>query len=357
MGRALPTAGLSFWSNKTVVVSGATGFLGGWLIRKLLDQGANVVAIVRDPERPSQFVCEALTARATVAVGAIDDVGFIERTLATQRIDALFHTASMADINLALADPLACFRSSALATWQLLDVLRRLHPDCVTVVSSSDKAYGSQRLPYRESSPLTPLHPYEVAKATQDLATQSFGKMYGLPVAATRCGNLFGPYDFMSSRLVPGVCQALALGERPRLRSDGAFTRDFFYVEDAADAQLLLAERLASDPSLYGEAFNLSYGVPVSVRDLVARLMVLAGMTGDPLIEDRTRAEIRDMHLSPRKARALLGWRPRIGLQDGLRQTVAWYLTMAADAGSAPLTDPISTVQTVPLPEPQLAGA
>lgn len=169
------------------------------------------------------------------------------------------------------------------------------------------------------------MHPYEVAKASQDLAAQSFGKTYDLRVAVTRCGNFFGPYDFNFTRLMPSACRSLANGESPVLRSDGLATRDFVYIEDAVEAQMLLAHRLADDPTLNGEAFNFSYGAPIEVREILRRISALSGKNLEPVLTDSVRSEIRHMHLSSEKAARLLRWKPRVGLNEGLRRTVDWY--------------------------------
>ena len=200
-----------FWSGKTVVVAGAMGFLGGWLVRRLLEHQAKVVTLVRPSDKLSQVACELLLDHTSVELGSIDDLTFLERIFDDHKIDVFFHAAYGADVNCVLREPVQCFRSTALSTWIILDLIRRRQPSCIAVVSSSDKAYGSQGLPYRESQGLTPVHPYEVAKASQDLAAQSFGRVYHVPVAITRCGNYFGPYDFNFTRLIPGVCESVAL--------------------------------------------------------------------------------------------------------------------------------------------------
>ena len=317
----------AFWAHKTVVVAGATGFLGGWLVRVLLEQGAKVISIVRAPKHRSQLSLENLLDRTTVERGSVCDSTFVSHVFERHPVDVFFHAAYGADVNRVLEEPLECFRSSVASTWLILDTIRRKRPSCVSVISSSDKAYGTQALPYCESSALTPLHPYEVAKASQDLAAQSFGKIYGLPVAITRCGNFFGPFDFNFTRLLPSACLSLARGEPPMLRSDGRATRDFVYIEDAAEAQLLLARRLAEDSSLYGEAFNFSYGEPIAVREVLRRLSDLSGLDVTPVVTNSVRSEIRHMHLSSEKAASRLGWRPRIGLDEGLHRTVRWYFS------------------------------
>jgi CDP-glucose 4,6-dehydratase len=323
-------AARAFWRGKTVAVAGATGFLGGWLVRRLLGLDAAVVALVRDPAKRSQVVLDGLLPLTAVEQGRLDDPDFIDRVFTRHRIDVFFHTAAAADVTRVLDAPLDCFRSCAVSTWLVLDEIRRRQPWCIGIVSSSDKAYGAQALPYRESSPLAPIHPYEVSKASQDLATQSYGKVYGVPVAVTRCGNYFGPYDFNFDRLVPGVCRAIASGQTPRLRSDGRFTRDFLYIEDAADAQLLLAEAVAADPSLYGEVFNFSYGEEIEVVEVVRRIMRLAGVTLDPIVEGTATSEIRHMRVAPDRARARLNWRPPVGFDEGLQRTTHWYAAFLA---------------------------
>jgi dTDP-glucose 4,6-dehydratase len=336
-----------FWTAKTVVVAGATGFLGGWLVRRLVEYDANVVTIVRNPNRQSQVAMEGLLHRTTVEVGSVDDPRLLAQIFEKYAIDAFFHAAYGADVNRVLQEPVECFRSSALATWIVLDLIRRVQPSCVAVVSSSDKAYGAQALPYRETSDLRPVHPYEVAKACQDLAAQSFGHVYRVPVAVTRCGNFFGPYDFNFTRLIPSVCRSLANNETPRLRSDGRFTRDFLYIEDAVDVQLLLAERLAADASIYGEAFNFSYGEQLEVGSIVRELMKLAGIQAAPIVENTVQAEIRHMHLSSEKAQRILKWKPMIGFAEGLRRSVAWYLEYFRERGVTAASSVLPTETTV----------
>jgi CDP-glucose 4,6-dehydratase len=314
-----------FWKGKSVVVTGSTGFLGGWLIRRLLDYEADVTAIVHAPKPASQFYTEGYHLRVHVETGSVYDESLIERVMKRRRVDVLFQSAYGADVSRVLTEPFECFRSTAESTVLFLERLRLENPDCVAVISSSDKAYGAQELPYRESQALMPRHPYEVAKAAQDLIAQSYGKIYGVRTAVTRCANYYGGFDMNFTRLIPGTLRSILHGETPVLRSDGRFTRDFLYIEDAVDIQLLVGERLAADPSLSGEPFNFSYGEPIEVLEVIRRLTRLTGSRIEPIIRDDTRTEIRHMHLSSEKARTRLGWNPRFGFEEGLRRTVAWY--------------------------------
>jgi dTDP-glucose 4,6-dehydratase len=325
------------WAAATVLVTGATGFLGGWLVRSLVDRGARVVAVVRTPRSESQFFMGDDHRQVEIEWGSVYDPGLLEGALRRHKPDYFFHAAYGADVNQALAEPLECFRSSVESTWMALDAIRRSEIGTASIIVSSDKAYGSQSLPYQEGNPLTPVHPYEVAKASLDLAAQSYGKVYGLPVAVTRCGNFFGPFDFNFTRLIPGVIRSLEQRDTPVLRSDGKFTRDFLYIEDAVDAHIELAERLHADESLHGEAFNFSYGIRLEVLSIVRRLIELSGSSAEPVTNDAVQAEIRHMQLSSDKARRLLGWLPRIGFDEGLKRTVAWYQAYLRSKESASL--------------------
>ena len=314
----------SFWRERTVVVTGATGFLGGWLVRRLLELDARVIAIARSHKPECQFFLTGADRRTITEYGDLSNPQFLESVFGKYGVEFFFHAAYGGDVNQALREPFECFRAAE-STWRILELLRRTKSNCISVISSSDKVYGTQELPYREDRPLNPLHPYEVGKATQDYAAQSYGKIFGVPTVVSRCANYFGGYDFNLTRLIPGVLKNLAAGERPVLRSDGRFTRDFLYIEDAVDVQLLLAERLAADPSLAGEAFNFSYGQQIEVLEIVNRILQLTGSDLTPQVNDSVQAEIRHMHLSSDKAKDRLGWTPVVGFDAGLEQTVRWY--------------------------------
>jgi CDP-glucose 4,6-dehydratase len=315
----------TFWSGKTVLVTGATGFLGGWLVHRLLTYGAHVVALIRSHKPHSQFFMESLDRQAQVESGSVDDPEVIERIFDRYPIDILFHAAYGANVDRVLDEPLECFKSSALSTWQILDFLRKNRRHCISVISSTDKVYGRQQIPYREEMLLKPLHPYEAAKASQDYAAQCYGKIFKCPVAITRCGNFFGGYDFNFTRLIPSIAQSILQGKVPTLRSDGRFTRDFLYIEDAVDAQLLLAQRLSENPAIYGEAFNFSYGEDIDVRDIVKRICQLLDATVEPVMNENNTAEIPKILLSSEKAKQCLGWEPSYDFSTALECTINWY--------------------------------
>jgi CDP-glucose 4,6-dehydratase len=329
----------TFWAGKHVFVAGATGFLGGWLVRRLISQGAHVVSLVRSYKPNSQFFMESLDNQTWVEWGSVADQSVIERVFDRHQIDVFFHAAYGADVHRVLKEPLECFMSSALSTWQILEFLRQHRPQCISVISSTDKVYGRQEIPYREDMALQPLHPYEAAKASQDQAAQSYGKVFNCPVAVTRCGNYFGGYDFNFTRLIPGVVRSIMQGQTPRLRSNGRFTRDFLYIGDAVDVQLLLAEQLSQNPELYGEAFNFSYGERIEVRDIVQQVCRLMDAPDEPEMDENSTAEIPHIELSSDKAKRLLGWKPSYGFTQGLERTVRWYRDYFASQKKAGTTE------------------
>jgi CDP-glucose 4,6-dehydratase len=315
-----------FWHDRPTLVTGATGLLGSWLVAGLQARGARVVVLVRDVVPDALLVTSGAGDSAVTAYGDVRDGRLVERLLAEYEIDAVFHLAAQTIVEHALRDPVNTFRSNVEGTWELLDACRRSGRPARIVVASSDKAYGSAReLPYREDQPLEGRHPYDVSKSCADLITTAYARSYGLPVAITRCGNLYGGGDLNFNRLVPGTIRSALAGERPVLRSDGTPRRDYLYVEDAVDAYIGLAER-AHEPGVAGEAWNFSTESPLDALAMTGRILAACGRSDlEPVVEASATHEIQDQYLSAEKARTQLRWRASHGLEGGLARTVAWY--------------------------------
>jgi CDP-glucose 4,6-dehydratase len=316
----------TFWCDRPTLVTGATGLVGGWLVRRLLDHGADVVCLVRDWVPQSELARSGLIERVKVVRGDIRDQALLERVLGEYEIDTVMHLAAQTIVTIANRNPVSTFETNVAGTWSLLEACRRSPRVKQIVVASSDKAYGDQeQLPYDESTPLQGRHPYDVSKSCADLIAHSYAVTYGLPVAITRCGNFYGGGDLNWNRIVPGTIRSAIRNERPVIRSDGNFTRDYFYVEDGAAAYMLLAERQARDPSLRGAAFNFSNELQLTVTDLVQRILGLMGSELRPDVRNEASNEIRHQYLSAAKARERLHWEPLFTLDDGLRKTIHWY--------------------------------
>lgn len=315
-----------FWQYRPVFVTGASGLLGSWLVRRLLKSGADVVCLVRDWVPQSELVRGALLDRVKVVRGDVRDQESVERALGEYEIDTVIHLAAQTIVGIANRNPISTFESNVAGTWTLLEACRRSPLVKQVVVASSDKAYGDhEHLPYNEDAPLLGRHPYDVSKSCADLIAQAYAVTYDLPVAITRCGNLYGGGDLNWNRIVPGTIRSILRDQRPVIRSDGKFVRDYFYAEDGAAANMLLAERLAADPSLKGQAFNFSNETQVTVLELVQRILKLMDSNLEPEILNEAVNEIREQYLNAEKARHVLGWRPLFTLDEGLRATIEWY--------------------------------
>jgi CDP-glucose 4,6-dehydratase len=261
-----------------------------------------------------------------VVRGDVGDQLLLERILGEYEIDTVFHLAAQPIVAIANRNPLSTFETNIKGTWTLLEACRRSPAVKQIVVASSDKSYGDQGgLPYDENAPLQGEHPYDVSKSCADLIAHTYARTYNLPVAVTRCGNFYGGGDLNWSRIVPGTIRSILRDQRPVLRSDGNHIRDYFYVEDGAAAYVLLAERLASNPALYGEAFNFSNEQRVTVSELVKKILIFMDSSLEPDVRNQASNEIRHQCLSAAKARNILGWRPMFSLEEGLRKTIAWY--------------------------------
>lgn len=321
------------WSAKSVLVTGATGIVGSWLTRRLVDGGARVVVLVRDADPHSELVRSGTLARTTLVQGQLEDYAAVERALNEHEVEVVFHLGAQTIVGTAYRSPLPTFEANVRGTYHLLEAARRIGLPRAVVVASSDKAYGSvDQLPYTEETPLQGRHPYDVSKSCADLIAQSYATTYATPVAIARCGNIYGGGDLNWSRIVPGTIRSLLRGERPRVRSDGTCVRDYLYVEDAIDAYLSLAEALLTRPELRGEAFNFGPAQPLSVLELIAEIQaVVGGPELAPVILDEARAEIQAQYLASAKAERLLGWSPRVGLRAGLEATLAWYRDYLAE--------------------------
>jgi len=314
-----------FWPERTVLVTGGTGLVGSWLIKELVDAGAHVVSLVRDWVPESELIRSGLIERVTVVRGDVRDGALIERALGEYDVNTVLHLAAQTIVSTANRNPVSAFETNVAGTWMLLEACRHTGVEQV-VLASSDKAYGAQTdLPYTEEMPLQGSHPYDVSKSCADLIAQTYAASYGMPVAITRCANIYGGGDLNWSRIVPGTIRSLLRGERPVIRSDGRYVRDYLYVKDAARAYMLVAARLAADRTLAGAAFNFSCEAPVTVLELVARLAELMESDLEPDVRDEATNEIREQYLSAERARKMLGWAPLYDLDEGLRETVAWY--------------------------------
>lgn len=313
---------------RSVFVTGAHGLLGSWLVRALLARGDRVAILQRDRAARSPLTLDPPAEPFDIVHGDLNEPGLMARALGEQEVDTVFHLAAQTIVGTANRSPLGTFESNVRGTWTLLEACR-LHGAERVVVAASDKAYGaSTTLPYTEEMALDPRYPYDVSKAATDMIARSYWHTFGLPVAVTRFANLYGGGDLNRSRLIPEAVAAALAGRAPVIRSDGSPERDFLYVEDAVAAYLALADALDGERAgARGEAFNAGGGEPHAVRDVVARICAIAGTDVAPDVRGTgtPAGEIDRQWVDASKLRALTGWAPRVGLDEGLRRTVEWY--------------------------------
>lgn len=316
----------SFWRDRPTFVTGATGLVGGWLVKSLVAAGADVVCLVRDWVPDCELVRSGVYDKVKVVRGDVVDQALLERALGEYEIDTVIHLAAQTIVGIANRNPVSTFEANIQGTWCLLEACRRSPKVRQIVIASSDKAYGDQEvLPYDETTPLQGQHPYDVSKSCADLISYTYAKSYDLPVTITRCGNFYGGGDLNWNRIVPGTIRSILRGQAPVIRSDGSFVRDYFYVEDGVAAYMLLAEQMAQNPSLRGEAFNFSNELQVTVLELTEKILAVMGSNLTPDVRNEASNEIKHQYLSAAKARRMLEWTPLYSLDGALEKTIAWY--------------------------------
>ena len=315
-----------FWQDRRVLVTGCTGLLGSWTVRALIEQGAHVVGLIRDQVSGSELSRTGLLQRIDVVRGCVEDQPLLERAMAEYEVQNVFHLAAQAIVGIANRSPLSTFETNIKGTWCVLEAARCCGYNPHVIIASSDKAYGDQEvLPYLEDAPLQGRHPYDASKSCTDILSLTYHNTYNLPVCVTRCGNFYGGGDLNFNRLIPGTIRSIVRKQRPIIRSDGTFIRDYFYVEDGAAAYLHLAECMAKQPEVLGHAFNFSTEIQVTVLEMTQKILNLTNSDVTPDVRYEATHEIKHQYLSAQKARKMLNWSPNFSLDDALRRTIAWY--------------------------------
>lgn len=319
---------MSIWRNKVIFITGANGFLGSHLVKRALSYKAKVIVLIKEDIRFSLFEIDRLGSKSKIYRGDLSDSKLINSIFKNNKIDACFHIAAQAIVGIANNSPIGTFKTNIEGTWNILEAARVFGVKAM-VVASSDKAYGEHKqLPYKEEAPLIALHPYDASKSCADILSRTYAHTYKLPVAVTRCGNIYGPGDLNFSRIIPDTCRAAIKGKNPIIRSDGAPLRDYAFVEDIVDAYFILAKSLLNKKINFGEAFNFGTGKPISVIKLVRMILNVSrreDLSPKILSKGKIKGEIGKQYLSSVKARKALGWQPKYSLKKGLEITYKWY--------------------------------
>lgn len=314
----------NFWQKKKVLITGYEGFLGSNLTKTLLSCGARIWGLDIKTHRKETILSERELSKISVIKGSVENFALVSKIVKENKIGFIFHLAASAIVGDCLENPIRAFSTNIKGTWNILEVCRNNKHIEAVIIASSDKAYGSaKKLPYSEDTPLTGEHPYDVSKSCADLIAYAYYHTYGVPVAVTRCGNIFGPGDFNFSRIVPEAIRCALSGEELIIRSDGKFTRDYVYVDDIVNGYIMLTEQLKKK-KLAGEAFNFSDENPMFVIDLVENIYELVGKKPKYKILNEAKYEIKNQYLDSTKARKILGWKPEWTLKEELEETIDW---------------------------------
>lgn len=314
---------MSYWQDRTVLVTGASGFVGGHLLSDLRSRGAVVVGVDVEPFPAERDV--DLGDGARLELVDVADRDAVRSVFAEHDFDLVYHLAAESLVGEAEKRPTRAFETNVEGTWNVLDAVRE---DDGTVdgviVASSDKAYGpAEEMPYTEATELRAERPYSVSKLATDRIARTYYATYDVPVTVTRFSNIYGPGDLNFSRIVPGTIRSYLDGDAPVIRSDGTPTRDYLFVEDAIRAYRTLGEQ---SESAAGEAYNFGTGDGTSVLELVSRIGETLGRTDlEPVVEGTAEGHIDHQRVDATKATEQLDWRPRTTLADGLERTAAWY--------------------------------
>lgn len=304
---------------RTSIVTGAGGFVGTAVARKLLERGDKVVALglSRKPDALSDAIW---------VQGSITDAALVRDIVARYEPEEVYHYAASSLVRGAVRDPAGAVQTNAFGTAALLEACRLAGVPSI-LIASSDKAYGEPTEPVSEESPLRPKHVYDVSKACTDLIATAFAVDFGTPLVVTRSCNIFGPGDLNWSRVVPKTCLAIHERKRPVIYDGaGGMEREFVFVSDYVSAALLLTEKLASKEIPIGQAYNIGTGLVYRVRDFIQEILVAANSTLEPEIRPREGSfgELWSQSVDSTKLRKL-GWSPLVTVKEGLKISAAWY--------------------------------
>ena len=317
------------WKDSNVLITGVTGFVGTWLAKDLIEKGANVIAFVfKEPPNMPLKTMGIYEKIGAIVKGDVTSYDSVKSAFDNHKIDTCFHLAAQTIVGVAKNSPTITFDVNIKGTWNILEAARTSETLKRLVLASTDKVYGEPiKLPIIEDHPLLAVYPYDASKACVERLARTFFTTYRLPVAMTRCCNIYGGGDLNFSRIVPGTIKSIISDQNPIIRSDGTPVRDFIFVKDASTAYILLAENIGR-AGVNGEAFNFGSNSPINMLDLTNKIIEVSGRTHlkpDVRGTKKPDAEIDEQYLSSEKAKKALGWEPQINLESGLKETVKWY--------------------------------
>ena len=310
-----------------MLVTGADGFVGHWLVRGLAARGAHVCALVWSGVQNEKKVLRRIRMPGVeVSSGDITDLSFLSKLIAHPQIDTVYHLAAININTGSSVSPYDVFETNIRGVYTVLEACRTAsHP--VRVVVSSSKEVEHCFLPVATRKH----HPYMTSKAAAELVAKAYNDTFNVPVVLVRSDNLYGGADFNWARLVPGNIRAILHGEAPVIRSNGLLQRDYVYIEDAVAAYLAIGERL-DNPEVRGQLFRVATGTGTSVLDMVKKIASALGLPDmAPRVLNENAEERVDTFYTPEFERTVLDWKAQCTLQEGLSRTCQWYRNFFKD--------------------------
>lgn len=311
---------MSFWQGKSVLITGASGFVGLHLVKELLTQKARIVTLsphkIADSDK-----------NITEQIGSVEDFDKLNLLIEKYKISIIFHLAAQPIVEVGQTNPIKTFEVNIKGTWNILEAAREQKVQKV-IIASTVHVYGENpKVPYKEEYYPQPSRPYETSKACADLLAQVYADTYHLPVEILRFVNIYGPGDTNFSRLIPKIMREVINGKNPRVWDEGLI-RDFLFIDDAIIAYLMLAEKNLPN-SKRGRVFNIGTGKPIGIINLVQKIIDVARNNSiklqiEPVPEDRCN-EVKKQYASVAKIKRELGWFPKTSLDKGLEKTFNWY--------------------------------
>lgn len=298
--------------NKRILITGITGFVGKALSNGLKSSGAIVYGISRSVKN------DAINLNADIL-----DYSKINKFIKDSDIEICFHLASASLVEEGQTHPYQTFKVNTGGTLNILESARNNNLEKV-IIASTSHVYGENKVPYLESYTPKPTRPYETSKACTDIIAQSYAESFDLPVLIPRFVNIYGPGDLNFQRLIPKTIKSVLEDVSPKMWGGGA-VRDYLFIDDAIDAYIRLAT-LEMEHVGSNRVFNFGSSNRISVKELIKKIIKISGKKLEiKKVPQERQEEIESQYVSSKKAKQLLGWKPKVDLDLGLKKTVAWY--------------------------------
>ncbi len=309
---------------KNILVTGGFGLLASTLINMLSKKKFNVLSI--DKKKNFYRYKNKKPKHYKVVLGDFRNKKFIYDVIKKNKIDIVFHLGATTQVLNSLDRPYDTYKNNIIGTVNVLENIREINPKIIMIYASSDKAYGEKNSSnYREDDKLNAIYPYDVSKSASDLICQSYSFTYSLSIGILRCANLYGPGDFNSKRIMPETIINSIRKQKLKIRSNGKLTRDYLYVEDAAEAYCLVMNKLIKSKKEKLLIYNVSSKFNSNVVNLVKKIQSKINGKYNYSIANTSAQEIKKQKLDYSKITKELGWKPKTNLAKGLTKTIKWY--------------------------------